>query len=165
MDAALRLVIVDCILFRASVSAAAEPRFRSSRISSLSTFGVNGARTLSFNLDTGLETTILDFPFASFGLTVLRSTAWDRRGPHSIVSMETSFDRFDYFRWLYDRGVSGGFIPAMKAIRGAYMEAERACAAERGQRTRSSRTCAAFDAAVRFCIEHRPHRAPRRHPQ
>ncbi|MBV8519284.1 MAG: proline dehydrogenase family protein [Acidobacteria bacterium] len=67
-------------------------------------------------------------------------------------------DRLDYLQRLYERGVSGGFIPGVKLVRGAYMEAERARAAATGQpdpiHATKEATDAAFDAAVAFCIEH-----------
>jgi proline dehydrogenase len=70
-------------------------------------------------------------------------------------------DRLDYLRRLYNRGVSGGFIPAVKLVRGAYMEAERARAAASGQadpvHATKEATDAAFDAAVAFCIERIDH--------
>lgn len=66
-------------------------------------------------------------------------------------------DRLDYLRGLYDRGMSRGFIPAVKLVRGAYMEAERARAAANGLpdpiHPDKEATDAAFDAAVTFCIE------------
>ena len=66
-------------------------------------------------------------------------------------------DRLDYVRALYDRGLERGFIPAVKLVRGAYMEAERARAAANGLpdpiHADKEATDAAFDAAVAFCIE------------
>jgi proline dehydrogenase len=66
-------------------------------------------------------------------------------------------DRLGYLQWLYERGVSGGFIPAVKLVRGAYMEAERERAAALGLpdpiHPNKEATDAAFDAAVAFCIE------------
>jgi proline dehydrogenase len=70
-------------------------------------------------------------------------------------------DRLDYLRALYDRGVRGNFIPAVKLVRGAYMEAERARAAAHGRPDpiypNKEATDAAFDAAVQFCIERIDH--------
>lgn len=67
-------------------------------------------------------------------------------------------DRLDYLRALYDRGIERGFIPAVKVVRGAYMEAERARSAANGLpdpiHPDKEATDAAFDAAVAFCIEH-----------
>jgi proline dehydrogenase len=72
-------------------------------------------------------------------------------------------DRLDYLRRLYDRGIGGGFIPAVKLVRGAYMEAERARAAANGLpdpiHPDKEATDAAFDAAVAFCIERIDHLA------
>lgn len=70
-------------------------------------------------------------------------------------------DRLDYLRALYGRGVERGFIPAVKLVRGAYMEAERTRAAANGQpdpiHPDKEATDAAFDAAVAFCIERIDH--------
>jgi proline dehydrogenase len=70
-------------------------------------------------------------------------------------------DRLDYLHGLYERGVSGGFIPAAKLVRGAYMEAERARAAANNQpdpiHPNKEATDAAFDAAVEFCLDHINH--------
>ncbi|MBV9495555.1 MAG: proline dehydrogenase family protein, partial [Acidobacteria bacterium] len=83
---------------------------------------------------------------------------------HAIVYTTVQMyrvDRFDYLRGLYDRGMSKGFIPAVKLVRGAYMEAERARAAEKGLpdpiQPDKDATDAAFDAAVAFCIERIAH--------
>lgn len=70
-------------------------------------------------------------------------------------------DRLDYLRSLYDRGVDKRFIPAVKLVRGAYMEAERARAAANAVpdpiHPDKDATDAAFDAAVAFCIERIEH--------
>lgn len=70
-------------------------------------------------------------------------------------------DRLGYLHALYDRGRGDGYIPAVKLVRGAYMEAERARAAAHGQpdpiQPTKEATDAAFDAAVEFCIEHIEH--------
>ncbi|HET7434107.1 MAG TPA: proline dehydrogenase family protein [Thermoanaerobaculia bacterium] len=67
-------------------------------------------------------------------------------------------DRLDYLHRLHAHGVSEDFFPAVKLVRGAYMEAERARAAARGLpdpiQPDKEATDAAFDAAVQFCIEH-----------
>jgi len=72
-------------------------------------------------------------------------------------------DRLDYLKRLYDRGIRAGFIPAVKLVRGAYMEAERARAAANGVpdpiHPDKETTDAAFDAAVAFCIERIEHLA------
>jgi proline dehydrogenase len=70
-------------------------------------------------------------------------------------------DRLEYLHWLYDRGLETGFIPGVKLVRGAYMEAERERAAAKSLpdpiHPTKEATDTAFDAAVAFCIEHLDH--------
>ena len=84
MNTCLRFILLSCVLLCGSLSAVAEPQFRlTSGRSALSipfqlymnlvfvSVRVNGVKTLSFNLDTGLQTTILDSDQArELGLTL-----------------------------------------------------------------------------------------------
>ena len=92
-----------------------------------------------------------------------RMTAEFNRGQAVVYTTVQMYrvDRLDYLRALYERGISGGFVPAVKLVRGAYMEAERARAAASGLpdpiHPDKAATDAAFDAAVAFCIERIDH--------
>jgi proline dehydrogenase len=87
---------------------------------------------------------------------------FNRRQPIVYTTVQMyRVDRLDYLRALYDRGLAAGFIPGVKLVRGAYMEAERQRAADNGLpdpiHPNKEATDAAFDAAVAFCIEHIDH--------
>ena len=67
-------------------------------------------------------------------------------------------DRLAYLKAAHERAVKGGYFIGMKLVRGAYMEKERARAAEQGypdpiqpDKAASDRD---YDAALRFCVEH-----------
>jgi proline dehydrogenase len=67
-------------------------------------------------------------------------------------------DRLEMLHALAAAGKAKGFKPGVKLVRGAYMEKERARAAERREvspiHASKEATDASFDLAVAFCIEH-----------
>jgi proline dehydrogenase len=67
-------------------------------------------------------------------------------------------DRLAYLETLHRIGIEEGFIPGIKLVRGAYMEAERAAAMKRGQPSpihpTKEITDDAFNAALSFCFDH-----------
>ena len=65
--------------------------------------------------------------------------------------------RLDYLSWLHDQGRNKGFIPAVKLVRGAYMEKERERASRLGipspiQPSKAS-SDADYDAALKFIVD------------
>lgn len=67
-------------------------------------------------------------------------------------------DRLDFLQRSYEEAKAGNYFYGIKLVRGAYMDKERRRAAKMGlpspvQDTQAD-TDAAFDAAVRFCIDH-----------
>ncbi|MER3465415.1 MAG: proline dehydrogenase [Chitinophagaceae bacterium] len=67
-------------------------------------------------------------------------------------------DRLAFLKQSYEAAVQRGFVLGMKLVRGAYMEKERARAAEKGYpdpiQPNKEATDRDYDAAVRFCMEH-----------
>lgn len=67
-------------------------------------------------------------------------------------------DRLEYLKQSYDLAVSKGFLLGAKLVRGAYMEKERARAAEKGYpspiQPDKEATHRDYDAGVLFCLEH-----------
>lgn len=67
-------------------------------------------------------------------------------------------DRLDFLKKCYEAALERGFLLGVKLVRGAYMEKERARAAEKGYASPIQPTKEASDRdyndAVRFCIDH-----------
>ena len=67
-------------------------------------------------------------------------------------------DRLAYLKTAHQRALEGGYLFGVKIVRGAYMDKERARAAERGYPSPIQPDRAAtdrdFDAAVRYLVEH-----------
>jgi proline dehydrogenase len=67
-------------------------------------------------------------------------------------------DRLAFLKMAYEVAKDRGYVLGMKLVRGAYMEKERARAAEKGYRDpiqpNKEATDRDYDAAVRFCMEH-----------
>lgn len=67
-------------------------------------------------------------------------------------------DRLEFLKRSYEKATTGNYHLGMKLVRGAYMEKERARAAEKGYRDPIQADKAAtdrdFDAALAFCVEH-----------
>jgi proline dehydrogenase len=69
--------------------------------------------------------------------------------------------RLEYMQGLYERSLQLGFKPALKLVRGAYMEKERERARKMGYPSPINPTKEAtdddFNKALDFCLKHHPH--------
>lgn len=68
------------------------------------------------------------------------------------------WDRFDFLKESYKKAIEGNYFLGMKFVRGAYMERERARAAEMGYKDpiqpNKESTDKDYNAALKFCMEH-----------
>jgi proline dehydrogenase len=68
------------------------------------------------------------------------------------------WDRLDFLKKSYQMAIDGGYYLGAKFVRGAYMEKERARAAEKGYKDpiqpNKEATDRDYNAALKFCIEH-----------
>ena len=68
------------------------------------------------------------------------------------------WDRLDFLKKSYEMAVEGGYYLGAKFVRGAYMEKERARAAEKGYedpiQPDKEATDRDYNAALKFCVEH-----------
>ena len=68
------------------------------------------------------------------------------------------WDRLDFLKKSYEMAVEGGYFLGAKFVRGAYMEKERARAAEKGYKDpiqpNKEATDRDYNAALKFCVEH-----------
>jgi proline dehydrogenase len=67
-------------------------------------------------------------------------------------------DRYDFLKTSYEKAQARGYVLGAKLVRGAYMEKERARAAEKGYpspiQANQQATDKDYDAAALFCLEH-----------
>jgi proline dehydrogenase len=103
------------------------------------------------------EQTWIQTAIDEMALTMMRELNRQRPVVYNTIQMYR-VDRISYLEALHRLGLHEGFMPGIKLVRGAYMEAERDEAAKRGQpdpiHPTKEATDEAFNAALRFCFDH-----------